>query len=93
VNKAVQSYLSAIDDNHGVREDDLFRILFPIGIEANDLDMVWLSTMNSFGRSRGKVAHKSVQTQQPIDPHGEFKRIDEQIIPGLRRLDRKIARL
>lgn len=93
IESAVNSYMSSIDQNHGIREENLCKILFPIGVEPASLDPVWLTTMDSFGQSRGTVAHTSVKTQQPIDPQTEFLRVNTQILPGLKKLDRKINRL
>lgn len=91
---AVNYYISSIiDQNHGIREENLSKILFPIGIDPVTLDNIWLTTMDSFGISRGAIAHTAVKTQQPIDPENEFVRITKQILPGLRKLDRKISRL
>ena len=94
IDKAVNYYLcSIIGQNHGIREENLSKLLFPIGIDPADLDNVWLTTMDSFGLSRGAIAHTSVKTQQPIDPETEFLRVTTQIIPGLKKLDKKISRL
>src|SRR5580704_2592689 len=84
---AVNYYLgSVIGQNHGVREENLSKMFFPIGIDPAGLDNVWVTTMDSFGVSRGAIAHSSVKTQQPIDPETEFERIRDQILPGLRKL-------
>jgi hypothetical protein len=88
IQSAVNSYLGSIGQNHGVKEENLYKMLYPIGIEADDLDNVWLAIMNSFGTTRGNVAHSSISTQQPIDPATEYQRITNQILPGLRKLDR-----
>lgn len=93
IESAVNYYMSVIDQNHGIREENLSKILFPIGIEPSGLDNVWLTTMDSFGSSRGTVAHTSVKTQQLIDPQTEFQRISNEILPGLKKLDKKISEL
>lgn len=93
IEKAVNYYISLVEKNHGVREDNLFGMFFPIGIESRAVDNVWLTIMDSFATSRGAVAHTSVKTQQPIDPQGELNRIAREILPGLKKLDRKIGRL
>lgn len=49
----------AIERNHGVKEKNILRLLLPIGLDADDIDNVWLATINSFGEERGMVAHKS----------------------------------
>ena len=93
IEAAVNSYMTSIDQNHGIREENLCKILFPIGIEPSTLDSVWVTTMDSFGQFRGTVAHTSVKTQQLVDPQTEFLRVTTQILPGLKKLDRKINRL
>jgi hypothetical protein len=93
IHGAVNSYMTTIDSNHGVREDNLFGILFPLGFRPDQFDNVWLTTIDSFGQSRGAVAHTSVKTQQPIDPATEHQRVAKQIVPGLIKLDKKISRL
>jgi hypothetical protein len=82
--------MSTIDNNHGIREDNLFQIFYPIGLKMSDMDNTWLATMDSFGISRGEVAHTSIKTQQPIDPATVFKKITSDILPGLMKLDRKL---
>jgi hypothetical protein len=94
VEGAFKYYMATIiGQNHGIREENLSKIFFPIGIDLLKIDNVWLTTMDSFGAARGAVAHTSVKTQQPIDPETEFNRIDKQILPGLKKLDKKINRL
>ena len=93
VNAAIQSFMSSIDSNNGVREENLLRMFFPIGIELADLDNTWLATMDSFGKARGKVAHTTIKAQQQIDPATEYGRVTTQIIPGLKKLDRKMRGL
>lgn len=93
VDAAVQSYLSVITQNHGIKEENICKMLFPIGIEIRELDNVWLATIDSFGTMRGTIAHKSVIAQQAVDPATEYTRLTNQILPGLRKLDRKISDL
>ena len=93
VQAAIKSFMSLIDNNHGVREKNLFQLFFPLGIRTCDIDNTWLATMDSFGTSRGEIAHTSMRTQQPIDPATEHNRITRQILPGLRKLDKKLIRL
>jgi hypothetical protein len=92
VQAAVNSYIALVDNNNGVREKDICRMLFPIGIQYNDLNATWLGIMDSFGQIRGSVAHTSIQIQQPLDPLGESKKINH-ILRGLRKLDTKLTSL
>jgi hypothetical protein len=80
-------------DNHGVREQNLLRLLLPVGVREEDLDLSWVAEMNSFGIQRGMVAHgeaKSVSVQ--IDPDVARGQV-EGVVKGLRNLDELLARL
>jgi hypothetical protein len=78
-----------LSDNHGIKEENVRRILLPLGIGAGDIDSVWLGTIHAFGTNRGETAHTSIRTQQPPDAGGEFLVVSE-IVEGLRKIDRKL---
>ena len=42
--------------------------------------------MDTFGKSRGEVAHKAIGVQQQIDPYTEYNNI-QYLLTGLRTLD------
>jgi len=92
IRAALKSFLALDDNNHGIKEDNVCRLLFPIGIEYKQLDVVWLTNLESFGALRGSLAHSSIKTLQPIEPKAEFDKVAN-IMKGLRILDRKISRL
>jgi hypothetical protein len=92
VNAAINSYISSIDNNNGIKERDICHIMFPIGIEYEHLNVTWLANMSSFGLSRGGFAHGSIKTHQPVDPQSEFLKVKE-LVKGLAKLDKKISRL
>jgi hypothetical protein len=92
LDKACQAFNKAISQNNGVRERDILRLLFPIGLKTSEIDSVWLSTIDSFGASRGQVAHSSVQAQQLPDPKNELETV-KVILKGLRRIDGVLTRL
>ena len=78
--------------NNGIREEDILRLLLPVGVRESDLDRTWLSTTNSFGQSRGKAAHMSKQVYNAPDPKSEFE-IVNQILAGLLDIDVKLLKL
>jgi hypothetical protein len=80
-------------DNHGIKEKTLLSTFLPIGLTYTDLDTSLLATLNSFGLMRGKSAHESATTHQPIDPRNEYEKIHSRILIEIRKLDRKISRL
>lgn len=90
VKSANQSYNKMLSDNNGIKEENVLRILLPLGIEAGDLDSAWLTTIHDFGRKRGETAHTSIRTQQPPDPESELRIVSE-IVGGLRKIDQKLG--
>jgi hypothetical protein len=78
--------------NHGIREENVLGLLLPVGIRLSELDQTWLSTIDSYGRSRGETAHSAGRTQQPPDPVSEVATV-RQLIQGLKGVDALIARL
>ncbi|MBF7010617.1 HEPN domain-containing protein [Novosphingobium sp. HR1a] len=86
VNVAMQQYRKIHGDNHGVREKNLLRLMLPIGIRKDDLDPLWITNLDSFGRRRGDLAHQAIGAQQAIDPRAELQAIEDLLV-GLEKLD------
>ena len=74
------------EENHGIKEEHILRLLFPVGIREMNIDPTWLGTINSFGSSRGESAHRSSRVTSPPDPQGELSTVS-QIIEGLEGID------
>src|SRR5487761_235660 len=49
IQACLNSYFSLINNNHGIKEDNVCKMLFPIGIAYAHLDVLWLSSLKSFG--------------------------------------------
>lgn len=89
--EAVNQYFHSLDTNHGIRIENILRILLPIGVRESDLDPVWLSTIDAFGGRRGRAAHSSAVTYT-IDPQDELNTV-KSIMDGLRELDQLLNRM
>jgi hypothetical protein len=90
---AIRCFKSVIDQNHGIKETNLLKLLLPIGIDSDDLDKVWLLNMDTFGEERGQIAHSSaIKTKQPPNPADELERV-KQIIQELEKVDQLITNL
>jgi RiboL-PSP-HEPN len=85
-------YVYTLDNNHGIREENLRKILFPIGVKHVEMNATWLNTIDSFGADRGAVAHRSAAAGQAIDPETEVKTV-KQIMEGLEKLDHVFLKL
>jgi hypothetical protein len=92
IKQANNSFIGAVERNHGIREEDILKLLFPIGIKPSQIDATWLSTIDTFGTARGTSAHSSVQTQQPIDPKTEDLTVTT-IMAGLKQIDEALDKL
>jgi hypothetical protein len=89
VKSATQAYNKMLSNNNGIKEENVLRILLPLGIEAGDIDSTWLRTIHDFGKQRGETAHTSIRTQQPPDPESEL-RIVSDIVGGLKNIDQQL---
>ncbi|MFM5996990.1 MAG: HEPN domain-containing protein [Dolichospermum sp.] len=95
INSAIKSFKKVIDNNHGLKENNILALLLPIGIDSDDLDPAWLADMNTFGEKRGLVAHTSAtsyMTIQTPDPANELNTVT-QITHELLRIDELINNL
>ncbi len=86
VGDAIAGLGNVIKGNHGIKEENLLKLLPPVGIEWSALNTTWLATMTSFGTLRGQVAHSSARAQHPIDPLTEFNTV-KFLLSGLKDLD------
>lgn len=92
VTVALKQYRAIHDNNHGVREENLCRLVLPIGVRKDDLDPLWITNLNEFGKSRGDVAHRAVGVQQQIDPRTEWQVVND-LLNGLKQLDELVGAL
>ena len=95
INQSMDIFHKAIDNNHGIKEEHLLRLLLPIGFETKDLDPVWVADMSSFGEGRGKIVHTSASkwAKQQLDPKNELKTVKSLLRNGIRLLDNKMQEL
>lgn len=95
INLATNVYHDAVENNHGIKEEHLLRLLLPIGFDISKLDPVWIADMNSFGEGRGRIVHTSAAKwarQQP-DPKNELKTVKLLLKNGIRLVDDEIQKL
>jgi hypothetical protein len=79
--------------NMGVRRDNVLKLLVPVGIPENQIDIPWLQKIDEFGQKRGSTAHSPKgRVNQPIDPKSEFDTVSE-IIKGVRVIDQSLEQM
>jgi len=73
VQQRYKAYYKIINDNHGIKEINLMRLLTPLGIPGSVFGSTLLPSLNSFGSSRGLHGHNSVRSiQSVLDPETEY---------------------
>jgi hypothetical protein len=92
VGRAVNFYSSELSQNHGIKEKNILSMLLPIGIEHDAINATLLGTLDSFGGTRGRVAHLSIKAHQAIDPK-TVSDVVGNVMPDLERLDENINAL
>jgi hypothetical protein len=95
VDLAMNDFYRIVKQNHGVKEENTIRLLLPIGIDCDDLDTVLIADLNSFGESRGLIAHLASQayrTMEQIDPRDEEKKV-RQLVANMVTIDRAVNKL
>lgn len=92
IDLAQTQYLQRLKDNHGVKENNLFTLIIPTGVDVSELDSTWLTNLNNFGSLRGNAAHNSKLATDEINPKDEFSRINSLLV-GLKQLDKIMEEL
>nr|WSW59780.1 HEPN domain-containing protein [Streptomyces sp. NBC_00998] len=77
------------NQNHGIKEKNLLRMLLPIGVDQDALDTEWLSNVDTWATARGDAAHKGAKVQVQPDPQKEKDAV-ERVLAGFRELDEQI---
>ena len=93
--KIFSSYIQDIrNNNHGISERNLLKILLPLGFKVSDFDPLLITEINDFSLKRGSVAHRSVRghVQSGINPLDEFSQV-KRIVTGLKQVDRCFDRI
>lgn len=89
--EATKEYLvKIINNNHGIKTENLQKLLKPTGFDFESIDLTWLTAIDEFGKQRGATAHtSSVGVTRTINPQDESGRISL-IIDGFREIDKKL---
>ncbi|MGK5532878.1 HEPN domain-containing protein [Streptomyces sp. URMC 129] len=80
----------ARNQNHGIKEKNLLRMLLPIGLQEDELDTTWLSDVDTWATARGDSAHKTAKLQVRPDPQKELNTV-RRILEGFRDLDQQMT--
>jgi hypothetical protein len=93
IGRAVRSYQSKLGSNNGIKIQNLKNLFMPLTVNFDALDETWLTNMDSFGKRRGDIAHKSGGVHWLLDPQGELQDVRDNLLSGLRVLDEIVLAL
>jgi len=92
ISNSINSYKSNVNQNNGIKEKDILKIILPIGYPYDEIDSTWITTLNSFGSLRGKLIHSSMSKIKNLIGYDYFdETILKIIIPGIRKIDNFFA--
>ncbi len=86
IDAAMATLAHAISQNHGIKEENLLRLLLPIGVSVDTLSAVLVADINSFSERRGEAAHSSASVRRQVDPMDDLSAV-RSIISGLKEID------
>jgi hypothetical protein len=86
IQSVVRDFYLILKKNNGIKENNIVNLLIPIGIEADQINQILISNLNSFGALRGEQAHSSFKIQRLIVPQDEIGMVDS-IINDLKELE------
>lgn len=56
--EAMNEYHGLVGGNHGIKADDQKKLLLPIGVDPEVVDLATMNNLDAFGALRGGIAHK-----------------------------------
>jgi hypothetical protein len=86
ITQILTSFKTSITNNNGIRKKNILQLVVPLGINYLSIDQTWLTTIDSYGSSRGHVAHNSFSVQQQLDRNDELNNLDL-VLKGIKKMD------
>lgn len=92
IEQALISFKTVIKNNNGIKKKNILQLLVPFGVDYLSIDQTWLSTIDSYGSSRGAVAHNSFAVQKQLDKNDELNNLAF-VLRGISRMDIKLQKI
>jgi hypothetical protein len=89
INACIKEYRNLlVKKNHGIKDENLLKILLPISYPIDDLDTTWLTTMTSFGSLRGEMMHQGINQITTLINYNYFDAtIITILMPEIKKID------
>ena len=88
----VGQYINSVKKNNGIKDENIKKLLLPLGVREDELNPTLLNTLSSFGATRGSFAHSSAQVSVNPNPV-DIKNNVHQILADLKDLDEVLKAL
>lgn len=92
IDQILTSFKTSINNNNGIKKKNILQLVVPLGIDYSSIDPTWLSTIDSYGSSRGDVAHNSFSVQKQLDKKDELNNLDF-VLKGIKKMDIKLQKI
>lgn len=89
---AFERFESIVEENNGIKEHNLTRLLLPVGLPDDQLSAVLVGQLSNLGSWRDDQARKSIGARKQIDPR-DAKNLVEDIMNELAVLDADLHEL
>jgi hypothetical protein len=92
ITQVLNAFQNIISYNNGIKKKNILQLVIPLGVDYSSIDQTWLTTIDSYGSSRGQVAHNSFSIQQQLDRSVELENL-LLVLNGIKEIDTVIQGL
>lgn len=88
INKVFSKYIDHIKSNNGIKQKNIFGLLWKLGLEKGEVGQDLLLLLDNFGTLRGSVAHTGYSLgKQLLNYEDEVKKVEQTIMIELEKFD------
>ena len=92
INQILESFKSVVSSNNGIKEKNILKLIVPLGINYSSIDDTRLTTIDSYGHSRGEVAHNSLSAKKQLDKNSELNDL-HLVLTGIKKIDIRLQKI
>ena len=87
ISNAYGKFITVAKGNNGIKTKDILNLLWPLGINENDVDTALLNALNSLGEKRGRIAHTGAAINKVTLNYDSEKKTMGDIITEIKAFD------
>lgn len=80
-------YISEVKSNHGIKSDNIFNLLWPLGFSSSQVNSFTLDLLDSYGSKRGYIAHTGENVNKKVLNYKSEKKDVEQLKMEIAKID------